>query len=136
MKKISIYITIYFIQLLFQQASGQSWVISGNTVPTGSKLGTLNAQPLVIITKNGERLRIDTLGRVGIGTTNPASSALLDLTSVTRGFLTPRMTTAQRMAIASPALGLLVFQTDGAKGLYYYDLGWKSVTPVVSGFAT
>src|SRR2546430_3982304 len=105
MKKISLYITIYFIQLLFQQASGQSWVITGNTVPVGSKLGTLNAQPLVIITKSSERLRIDTLGRVGIGTSLPASSALLDLTSTTRGFLTPRMTTAQKGAIASPAQG-------------------------------
>jgi hypothetical protein len=39
------------------------------------------------------------------------ASALLDLTSTTKGFLPPRMTTAQRDAIASPATGLVIFNT-------------------------
>ena len=48
----------------------------------------------------------------GIGTTNPAASAKLDITSTTQGFLPPRMTTTQRDAISSPATGLTVYCTD------------------------
>jgi hypothetical protein len=53
-------------------------------------------------------------------TTGNASS-VLDVYSVAKGFLAPRMTTAQRTAIASPANGLLVYQTDGTNGFYYYN---------------
>lgn len=65
---------------------------------------------------------------VGIGTTTPAASAQLDVNSTTKGFLPPRMTTAQRSAIAAPAEGLLVFQTDGTKGYYYFANGaWNNL---------
>ena len=58
--------------------------------------------------------------QVGIGTTTPNASAVLDLTSTTQGLLPPRMTQAQRDAIASPVAGLMVYQSDGTSGLYYY----------------
>ncbi|MEO6130507.1 MAG: fibrobacter succinogenes major paralogous domain-containing protein [Saprospiraceae bacterium] len=68
-------------------------------------------------------------GSVGIGTTSPAASAQLDMSSTTKGFLLPRMTAAQRIAISSPAEGLLVYQTDGSKGYYYFISGmWTSLT--------
>ena len=47
--------------------------------------------------------------QVGIGTTNPDASSLFEVQSTTKGLLTPRMTTAQRTAISSPANGLLVY---------------------------
>ena len=50
--------------------------------------------------------------QVGIGTTNPNSSAMLDVSSTTSGFLLPRMTSVQRDAISTPAIGLLIFNTD------------------------
>jgi hypothetical protein len=53
-------------------------------------------------------------------TTGNASS-VLDVKSVLKGFLAPRMTQAQRTAIATPADGLLVYQTDATKGFYYYN---------------
>jgi len=49
------------------------------------------------------------------------TSSVLDVKSVLKGFLAPRMTQTQRLAIASPADGLLVYQTDGTKGFYYYN---------------
>ncbi len=63
---------------------------------------------------------------VGIGTTAPDASSILDLTSATQGFLAPRMSTAQRLAIAAPAPGLLVYDTS--LGCYYYYNGvWNSL---------
>jgi hypothetical protein len=65
-----------------------------------------------------------TAQNVAIGTNTPAASAKLDVTSTTSGFLPPRMTTAQRNAIASPAQGLVIFNTD-SQGLEVYTAsGW------------
>ena len=59
---------------------------------------------------------------VAINTTNAPShsSAILDVSSTSRGALMPRMTAANRAAIAGPATGLTVYQTDGTAGYYYY----------------
>ncbi|MBG8555546.1 glycine-rich protein [Hymenobacter guriensis] len=59
--------------------------------------------------------RAQTTGGVGIGTATPAPSAVLDLTSTTKGLLPPRMSQAQRDAIQSPAVGLTIYNTDAAK---------------------
>ncbi len=52
----------------------------------------------------------------------PHSSAMLDISSTSKGLLIPRMTEAQRNLIASPATGLMIYQTDGATG-YYFNAG-------------
>jgi hypothetical protein len=114
----------------------QSWNVSGNTATTSYKLGTTNKVSLRVFTNNTQRMVVDSLGKVGIGTAAPNASALLDITSTSKGLLIPRMTTAQRSAITSPATGLLVYQTDGTTGFYYYNAGWKAVTPALSGFAS
>ena len=54
---------------------------------------------------------------VGIGTTAPDVSAALDIVSSSKGALLPRV--ADATAIATPATGLLVFQTGGTPGFYY-----------------
>lgn len=64
---------------------------------------------------------------VGIGTTNPNSSALLDITSTTKGLLMPRMTTAQRNAIVSPAEGLLIYNTTTEELNQRQNGAWKTV---------
>ena len=58
---------------------------------------------------------------IGIGTPNPDASSILDLTSNNKGLLVPRVTRLQRLAIASPANGLLVYDTDSSC-FYYYQL--------------
>jgi hypothetical protein len=56
----------------------------------------------------------------------PHASAVLDIRSVGRGVLVPRMTAGQRDAIDPKAEGLIVYVTDGTVGLYYYDgTDWK-----------
>jgi len=58
---------------------------------------------------------------VGIGTTQPDKSAILDLSSSNKGFLLPRMSKSQRLSIVKPAQGLQVFQTDEKSGLYIFN---------------
>lgn len=68
-------------------------------------------------------------GSAGIGTLSPDASAVFDMVSTSKGILVPRMTTAQRTAIVLPATGLLVYQTDGTKGFYYYTgTAWTTVS--------
>jgi hypothetical protein len=62
-----------------------------------------------------------TFAQTGIGTSTPHASAKLDVSSTDKGFLPPRMTVVQRGAIPTPAAGLMVYQTDGTAGLYYYS---------------
>ena len=49
------------------------------------------------------------------------ASAMLDVSSTNKGFLPPRMTSAQRLDIASPATGLMVYQNDANTGNYIYN---------------
>ena len=73
-------------------------------------------------------LTATTYAQVGIGTTTPDASSALDITSTTKGLLIPRMTAAQRDAISSPAIGLMIYQTDGTVGFYYYNgSSWAEV---------
>lgn len=60
---------------------------------------------------------------VAINTTGATAnaSAMLDVSSTSGGVLIPRMSSAQRSSITSPATGLLVYQTDGITGFYYYN---------------
>ncbi len=62
-----------------------------------------------------------TFAQVGIGTTIPNTSAALDITSTNSGLLIPRMSEVNRIAIATPATGLLIYQTDGVTGFWYYN---------------
>ena len=69
-------------------------------------------------------LAATTYAQVGIGTQTPNSSAVLDITSTTKGFLPPRLTLVQLSTLAqtSPAEGLFVYCTDcNNKGIYVYD---------------
>ena len=71
---------------------------------------------------------VPALAQIGIGTKTPAPSAALEVSSTTnnKGILIPRLTATQKDAIASPAEGLLVYQTTAPIGFYYYTGGaWK-----------
>ncbi|MEJ7610622.1 MAG: hypothetical protein WKF88_05520 [Ferruginibacter sp.] len=69
---------------------------------------------------------------IGINNPSPAATAALDVTSTSQGVLVPRMVASQRLLIGSPgapATGLLVYQTDGAAGFYFYNgSAWISLT--------
>ena len=64
---------------------------------------------------------------VGTGTAN--ASAALQVESTSQGMLVPRMTASQRGLIGTPATGLMVYQTDGTAGFYFYNgTAWTSLS--------
>jgi len=80
-------------------------------------ISILNAQQGVAITTDG---------------TNPDNSAMLDIKSNSKGLLIPRMTTAQRTAIASPAKGLIVFDTETNSFWFYNGAAWNNLSASVA----
>lgn len=90
--------------------------------------GTL-ALLLIYTSSFSQSVAINTSGAVA------NNSSLLDVSSTTKGMLIPRMTVAQKTAIASPATGLLVFQTDGTAGFWYYNgTAWIQLSTSASDF--
>ena len=100
--------------------------LTGATGAAGAKgeAGVAGASPFSL----SGSAAVYTAGAVGVGTATPSAAAALEVASTTKGFLPPRMTTAQRTSIVSPVAGLLVYQTDGTAGLYQYDgSAWSQV---------
>lgn len=71
--------------------------------------------PLFLGTLHAQNVAINETGAL------PHASAMLDVQSTTKGLLVPRMTAAQKSAIAAPATGLMVYQTDGTAGYYFFN---------------
>ncbi len=70
-------------------------------------------------------------GNVGLGAT-PGPSSLLELSSTTKAFVLPRMTQAQRNAIASPVAGMMIYQTNNIPGLRVFNgTNWMRFTEAV-----
>jgi hypothetical protein len=113
----------YFIS---GQAGSQSTAIFRGPNNTGIFFPSSNS--LAVTTSNTERMRITNTGEVSIGTTTTIASSKLTVESTTQGFLPPRMTNAQRLAIANPAVGLMVYCTDVVEGLYVNkSTGWAFI---------
>lgn len=77
--------------------------------------------------------------QVGIGTIIPASSAQLDITSTTKGFLPPRMIHSQKIAIVSPVAGLQIWCANcGSYGetQVYNGITWTNVIGGTASFAS
>ncbi|MCZ2356601.1 MAG: hypothetical protein LC115_07935 [Bacteroidia bacterium] len=71
---------------------------------------------------------IQVSAQVGIGTLTPDASAMLDIQSGDKGILVPRMTTSARSGIASPATGLLIFNTDINQFEYFDGTVWINIS--------
>jgi hypothetical protein len=97
-----------------QNASEHAWF----TAPSGTAGNTISFTQAMTLTAGGN---------LGIGTTSPNASAILDAQSTTKGVRMPNMTTTQKNAIASPAAGLMVYDTTLAK-LCVYTTAWETIT--------
>lgn len=88
---------------------------------------------LMLLTMVGAGMNVS-FSQVGIGTATPNSSTALTIESTTKGFLYPRMTNTQMLAIGSPSNGLTVFNTDAGCLYFYNGLNWISKENKVSKF--
>lgn len=70
--------------------------------------------------------------QIGIGTASPNASAMLDISSANKGVLFPRMNAVARLGIATPATGLVVFDTDSSSLFIFNSNSWKKIMPVNS----
>ena len=68
------------------------------------------------------------IAQVGIGTVNPDSSSILEISSNSKGILLPRLTISERDAIANPANGLLIYN-ETTSNFNYYNSEWKDFSP-------
>ena len=94
------------------------------------QLGSSNNSNALVILKNGNML-INGLAPVNgtVPDDKPDLKAMLDIKSTDRGVLLPRMTTVQRDAIATPPLGLLIYNTT-TESIWQYKnttVGWTEV---------
>lgn len=89
----------------------------------GTELGFRTSEESA--TNSVEHMRITSTGSVAVGTSGPASSAKFEVSSITQGFLPPRMTTTQRDNISSPAAGLVVYNTTTNKHQGYDGTSWN-----------
>lgn len=69
-------------------------------------------------------ITVTATAQVGVGTNTPNASAVLDVSSTSKGLLPPRMTTAQRDLISSPATGLTIYNTSTGHLEYYNGTAW------------
>jgi hypothetical protein len=112
-------------KVLTSDANGlASWAAVSGGVPYTGATGAVNLNNQTLVNVNN----------ASIGTATPNASAKLDISSTTQGFLPPRMTYAQRQAIASPAIGLVVFCTNcgpasiGGELEVYSGGMWRNMT--------
>jgi hypothetical protein len=105
------------------------WAIGSQTIQGGELANSFN---FYSGTASNTQVSIASDGAFMIGvpypiSSNYAPSAILQVASTTRGFLPPRMTNAQMVAISSPAAGLVVYDTTNNKLNYYNGTAWTAL---------
>jgi hypothetical protein len=99
-------------------------VLNINRYSTDDSFGVFNGGTGIpdFLVKNG--------GNILLGTTTDVASSKLTVESTTQGFLPPRMTTTQKNAIASPAAGLVVYDTTLGKLCVRGAAAWETITSI------
>jgi phosphotransferase system HPr-like phosphotransfer protein len=112
----------------------QSAVSGGDLTINSAGPVKLAGNTATITTGGGDRMFVSAVGQIGVNTLTP--SAIFDITSTTSGLLIPRMTTAQRDAISSPANGLQVYNTTTSQLNYYNGTAWQALGVAGAGISS
>lgn len=97
---------------------------NGTIIASPGGTGTLDQ---TLTAGNTSSLGFGVSGASSIGSTTQDSKAILTLVSTTRGFLPPRMTTAQRTAISSPTTGLIIYDTTLDTQVIFNGANWEEL---------
>jgi len=105
-----------------------SRITTSTTDPNNGTLSNVTTRPLFSwSSQTTTYMTMFASGALAMGNATENTKAILDLTSTTKGFLPPRMTTVQRDAITSPTAGLMIYNTTTNK-LNVYTTAWEAVT--------
>jgi hypothetical protein len=122
-------------QFTFAPTSGTAILNVINASPTINQTGGANGitrglfiNPTLTAAADFRAIEVSN-GGAYINTTSVNASAILQSDSTTKGFLPPRMTTTQKNAIATPAAGLVVYDTTLNK-LCVYTTAWETITSI------
>jgi hypothetical protein len=110
-------------------------VVFSNAQDSSGSTGTISLRgggydtpaEMLFIDKTGSKF---TNGTVIIGGSSTNTSAIFQIDSTTKGVLFPRMTTTQKNAIATPASGLVVYDTTLGKLCVYGAASWETITSI------
>lgn len=112
----------------FEGSAGQLFSITNDLTGTIFSVNDVSGIPSIEVNADGTVTLAEFSGNVGIGTASPNASALLDAQSTTKGVRMPNMTTTQKNAVASPAAGLIIFDTTLSKLCVYTGAAWQTIT--------
>ena len=127
-------VAVFQVKTTTANTNGSIAFLNNNSVATIGAI-TDTGSALTMLQFRADGINFTDLGTNGIviASTGYALSAnataILDVRSTTKGFLPPRMTTAQKVGIATPATGLVVFDTDLGK-LCVFAVTWQTITSV------
>lgn len=111
--------------------SGYATIRPGNIIVGGNndQINASTNSGFMELTTNASGISLNVTSRVNIGFNGVggSASAILQVDSTTKGFLPPRMTTTERDAIASPAAGLVVYNTTTNVLNFYNGSAWGAI---------
>lgn len=127
--------------LLVQNSSGTEMfrVQDDNKVSSSANIIDLRAQSYSLLGQSSSTIYCSTtytalysnpiiLGAIA----TPNASSIVEISSTTKGFLPPRMTTTQKNAISSPAAGLQVYDSTTNRAAVYTS-AWENVITETNG---
>ncbi|BAP32427.1 uncharacterized protein CHSO_3390 [Chryseobacterium sp. StRB126] len=100
------------------------WKTNGNSISSTDFIGTTNLQPLVFKTNATEIARIDTNGKIGIGTTTP--QGILDVSSANSTIVLPRNANPPAN-VNSPVSGMIIYDSTNKTLRYFNGIQWSTV---------
>jgi hypothetical protein len=116
--------------ILLNRTGDESYIqfIRDNNVQAQLRTNSTGGIRITGVGAANEWARFVSTGNFLIGTTTDVASSILTVESTTKGFLPPRMTTTQKNAIATPAAGLVVYDTTLGKLCVRGAAAWETIT--------